>query len=158
MGELNDGGGVERQIIAFTLSHEAFGIDIVQVQRIAPPETITPVPRAPAFISGIMNLAGRIITLIDLAQILQLGKDDEAGQQIIILNHEDMNIGFITGQVTDVIMTDDESLNKEIVRIGAQEGNFVSAILKTGDRIINVLNIEKLFDFMRKSFIDSRGK
>ena len=103
-------------------------------------------------------MAGRIITLIDLAEILQLGKGDEAGQQIIILNHEDMNVGFITGQVTDVIMTDDESLNKEIVRIGAQEGNFVSAILKTGDRIINVLNVEKLFDFMRKSFIDSRGK
>lgn len=158
MGEHNDGGGAERQIIAFTLSHEAFGIDIVQVQRIAPAQTITRVPRAPVFISGIMNLAGRIITLIDLAQILQLEKDDEAGQQIIILNREDMNIGIITGQVTDVIMTDDESLNKEIVRIGAQEGNFVSAILNMGDRIINILNIEKLFDFMRKSFIDSRGK
>jgi purine-binding chemotaxis protein CheW len=158
MGEQNDGGGAERQIIAFTLSHEAFGIDITRVQRIAPPETITHVPRAPAFISGIMNLAGRIITLIDLAQILQLHRGDEAGQQIIILNHEDMSIGFITGQVTDVIMTDEGALNKEIVRVGQQEGNFVSAILNTGDRIVNILNIEKLFDFIRKSFIDSRGK
>lgn len=157
MGETN-GGGAERQIIAFSLSHEAFGIDIVRVQRIAPPETITRVPRAPAFISGIMNMAGRIITLIDLAQILHLKKGDETGQQIIILNHEDMNIGFITGQVTDVIMTDDESLNKEIVRISGQEDNFVSAILNTGDRIINILNIEKLFDFVKKSFVDSRGK
>ncbi len=158
MGEHNDGGGAERQIIAFTLSHEAFGIDIARVQRIAPPETITRVPRAPAFISGIMNLAGRIITLINLAQILQLPSGEETGQQIIILNHEDMNIGFVTGQVTDVIMTDEVSLNKEIVRIGQQEENFVFAILNTGDRIINILNIEKLFDFIRKSFIDSRGK
>jgi purine-binding chemotaxis protein CheW len=158
MGDQIDGGAVERQIIAFTLSHEAFGIDIVQVQRIAPPETITRVPRAPDFISGIMNLAGRIITLIDLSRILHLGKDEDAGQQIIILNHEDMNIGFVTGQVTDVIMTDDESLNREIIRIGAQEENFVSAVLKTEDRIINVLNVDKLFDFVRKSFIDSRGK
>jgi purine-binding chemotaxis protein CheW len=158
MGEHSDGGGAERQIIAFTLSSEAFGIDIGRVERIVPPETITRVPRAPAFISGIMNLAGRIITLIDLAQILQLGRDNETGQQIIILNHEDMNIGFITGLVTDVIMTDDESLNKEMVRIGQQGDNFVSAILNTGDRIINILNTEKLFDFIRKSFIDSRGK
>jgi purine-binding chemotaxis protein CheW len=158
MGEHPDGTTAERQIIAFTLSHEVFGIDIARVRRIAPPETVTPVPRAPAFISGIMNMAGRIITLIDLAQILSLKKGDEAGQQIIILNHEDMNIGFITGQVADVIMTNDESLNKEIVRISAQEENFVSAILNTGDRIINVLNIEKLFDFIKKSFVDSRGK
>jgi purine-binding chemotaxis protein CheW len=158
MGEHTDGGGVERQIIAFTLSHEVFGIDIARVQRIAPPETVTRVPRAPAFISGIMNMAGRIITLIDLAHILHLKKGDESGQQIIILNHEDMNIGFVTGQVADVIMTDDESLNREIVRIGAQEENFVSAILNTGDRIINVLNVEKLFDFIKKSFVDSRGK
>lgn len=158
MGDHADGGGAERQIIAFTLSHEVFGIDIGRVQRIAPPETITRVPRAPEFILGIMNLAGRIITLIDLAHILHLEKGDESGQQIIILNHDDMNVGFVTGQVADVIMTDDESLNSEIVRIGAQEKNFVSAILNTGDRIINVLNTEKLFDFIKKSFVDSRGK
>lgn len=157
MGELND-GGAERQIIAFTLSHEAFGIDIARVERIAPCETITRVPRAPVFISGIMNLAGRIVTLIDLTKILRLERDDEVGQQIIILNHEDMNIGFITGQVTDVITTDDESLSKEIVRINSQEGNFVSGILNPGDRIINILDIEKLFDFVKKSFVDSRGK
>jgi purine-binding chemotaxis protein CheW len=157
MGELAD-GGVERQIIAFTLSHEAFGIDITRVERIAPRETITRVPRTPGFISGIMNLAGRIITLIDLAQILQLKREDEVGQQIIILNHEEMNVGFITGLVTDVITTDDESLSKEIVRLKSQEENFVSAILNPGDRIINILDIEKLFEFIKKSFVDSRGK
>jgi purine-binding chemotaxis protein CheW len=157
MGELAD-GGAERQIIAFTLSHEAFGIDITRVERIAPRETITLVPRAPGFISGIMNLAGRIITLIDLAQILQLKRDEETGQQIIILNHEDMNVGFITGLVTDVITTDDESLSKEIVRLKSQEENFVSAILNPGERIINILDIEKLFEFIKKSFVDSRGK
>ena len=158
MGEHTDGGGVERQIIAFTISQEAFGIDITRVQRIAPPETITRVPRAPAFILGIMNMAGFIITLIDLAHILHLKATDQVGQQIIILNHEDMNIGFVTGQVTDVIMTGEESLNKEMVRVGTQEDNFVSEILKTDNRIINILNIEKLFDFIRKSFVDSRGK
>jgi len=158
MGEHTDGGGVERQFIAFTLSQEAFGIDITRVQRIAPPETITRVPRAPVFILGIMNMAGVIITLIDLSHILHLKARDELGQQIIILNHEDMNIGFVTGQVTDVIMTGDESLNKEMVRVGTQEDNFVSEILNTGDRIINILNIEKLFDFIRKSFVDSRRK
>jgi purine-binding chemotaxis protein CheW len=157
MGELND-GGAERQIIAFTLSHEAFGIDIARVERIAPRETITRVPRTPVFISGIMNQAGRIITLIDLTQILLLKREEEVGQQIIILNHEDMNIGFITGQVTDVITTDEESLNKEIVRISSPEGNFVSAILNLGDRIINILDIEKLIDYVKKSFVDSRGK
>ena len=157
MGETNDGGG-ELQIIAFTLSHEAFGLDIAQVERIAPRETITRVPRAPAYISGIMNLAGRIVTLIDLTQVLKLEREEEIGQQIIILNHEDMNIGFITGQVTDVITTSDESLNKEMVRIDSQEENFVSAILNLGDRIINILDIEKLFDFVKKSFVDSRGK
>jgi len=158
MGEHTDGGGVERQFIAFTLSQEAFGIDITRVQRIAPPETITRVPRAPVFILGIMNMAGVIITLIDLSHILHLKARDELGQQIKILNHEDMNIGFVTGQVTDVIMTGDESLNKEMVRVGTQEDNFVSEILNTGDRIINILNIEKLFDFIRKSFVDSRRK
>ena len=158
MGESTESSASERQIIVFNLSNEIFGMDIRRVERIAPPETITFVPRAPAFISGIMNLAGRIITVIDLAQILQLKKEKHPLEQIIILNHEEMNVGFVTGLVTDVITTDDESLNKEMVRMGAGEECFVSAILNMGDRIINIMDVEKLIDFVNKSFVGSGAK
>ena len=133
-------------------------MDIRRIERIAHPETITFVPRAPSFISGIMNLAGRIITVIDLAQVLQLKREERDLQQIIILSHEDMNLGFVTGLVTDVITTDDESLIKQMVGISAGEENFVSAILNLGDRIINILDVEKLINYISKSFIGSGAK
>jgi chemotaxis signal transduction protein len=69
-----------------------------------------------------------------------------------------MNVGFVTGLVTDVITTDDESLNKEIVRISAGEESFVSSILNMGDRIINIMDVEKLIDFVNKSFVGSGAK
>jgi purine-binding chemotaxis protein CheW len=133
-------------------------VDIKQIERIAHPDTITFVPRAPAFISGIMNLAGRIITVIDLARILHLKREQGDLQQIIILSHEDMDLGFAIELVTDVITTDDESVNKGLVGIGAGEENFVSAILNLGDRIINILDVEKIINSIRKTFIGSGAK
>jgi purine-binding chemotaxis protein CheW len=133
-------------------------VDITQIERIAHPDTITFVPRAPVFISGIMNLAGRIITVIDLARILQMKREQGDLQQIIILSHEDMDVGFAIELVTDVITIDDESVNKGMVGIGAGEESFVSAILNLGDRIINILDVEKIINSIRKTFIGSGAK
>jgi purine-binding chemotaxis protein CheW len=159
MDDRNDSTSLERQIIAFHVAGEVFGLDITQIERIAHPETITLVPRAPAFVSGIMNLAGRIITVVDLALMMHMKRAEEIdGDQIIILGREDMNLGFVTGQVTDVITTNEESLNEGMVRMGSSEEQFVSAVLKLGDRIVNILNVDKLIDYINKSFVGVGAK
>ena len=53
--------GGERQIVAFSLGQETYGVDIASVREIIPIQKIVPVPRAPDFVEGIINLRGRIV-------------------------------------------------------------------------------------------------
>ena len=139
------------QIISFELAKEVFGLNIGNVERIAYLESITHVPRAPSFIIGIMNMAGRIITLLDLSKILELeGRGDF--EQVIILENENMNIGLLTGLVTDVITIDEKSKTDSVIMLDFKDKGFISAVINTGDIIINLLDVDKLVDFIGNSF------
>ena len=144
-------GHPEEQIISFELAKEVFGLNIGNVERIAHLKSITYVPRAPSFIVGIMNMAGRIITLVDLSKILELeGRGDF--EQVIILESENMSIGLLTGLVTDVITIDEESKTDSVIMLDVKDKGFVSAVINTGDIIVNLLDVDKLVDFISKSF------
>lgn len=147
----------ERQIIAFKLGDEIFGLDISDIERITQLEPITIVPRAPDFIYGIMNLGGSIITLVNLAKILKIPEEKDI-DQVIILENETMNLGILTGFVTDVITIDEASPDEGLVRIDSKESNFVSGVFKAENKIVNVLYTGKLFDFIDSSISVSRMK
>lgn len=144
-------GSPGEQIISFELAKEVFGLNIGNVERIAYLESITHVPRAPSFIVGIMNMAGRIITLVDLSKILELeGRGNF--EQVIILEKETINIGLLTGFVTDVITIDEKSKTDSVIMLDAKDKGFISSVINTGDKIINLLDVDKLVDFIGNSF------
>jgi purine-binding chemotaxis protein CheW len=147
----------EKQIITFKLGDEIFGLDITDVERITQLEPITIVPRAPEFISGIMNLAGSIITLVDLSKILGIPEEKDI-DQVIILENEMMNLGILTGFITDVITVDEASPDEGLVRIDTKESNFISGVFKSKGKIVNVLNTDKLFDYIDSSISVLRVK
>lgn len=64
------------QFATFSLNSELIGINILQVQEIQQPQAITPVPRAPAHIMGLISLRGQIIPLIDLRRRLRMETSD----------------------------------------------------------------------------------
>ncbi len=149
----------ERQIITFKLGDEVFGLDIKSVRRIAQLEPSSIVPRAPDFITGIMNLGGSIITLINLSKILKI-PGEESFEQVIILKNETMQIGILTGFITDVIAIDEDSKEEGLIGIDSQESDisFVSGVFKVGEKIVNILYSNKIFDFVDDSISVSRAK
>ena len=58
----------EYQLVVFTLGKEEFGVDISQVREIVRLVQITYLPKAPAFIEGVVNLRGQVLAVIDLAK------------------------------------------------------------------------------------------
>ena len=68
-------GENEEQLVTMIVDNQLFGIPILQVQDIVEASKITPVPLAPSAIAGVLNLRGRIVTVIDLRKLL--GNNDE---------------------------------------------------------------------------------
>ena len=69
----------EEQLVTMTVDNQLFGIPILKVQAIVEPDQITPVPQAPGAIAGVLNLRGRIVTVIDLRECL--GAPEAGGRQ-----------------------------------------------------------------------------
>ena len=93
----------ERQVVVLHLGEELYGVDIAAIHTVITPQAITPVPRTPEFIAGVMNLRGRIVPVLDLRR--RFGLPDAAGQgrRIVIVDVEGLTAGLIVDDVTEVL-------------------------------------------------------
>ncbi|MCP4344964.1 MAG: purine-binding chemotaxis protein CheW [Desulfobacterales bacterium] len=131
------------ELCTFYIGDHQFGIDILKVQEINKNPTITTVPQSQEYIVGVMNLRGRIVTVIDLAKKLGLpftmpGKDNRT----IIVNSQDEYIGLLIDRIGDVVPVDTEKAELPPVNIDDVLGSFTEGVLKTGTGLIGILDVE----------------
>ncbi len=100
--------GDEVQLVLFELEDETYAIEIHQVREIIKLVDITPVPRTPAFIRGIINLRGKIVIVTDIKERFNLKKSRQ-GTHIVIVEADGNTFGIIVDDVSRVlrIMRDD---------------------------------------------------
>jgi purine-binding chemotaxis protein CheW len=99
------GNDEEEQLVVFRLGREEFGVPIDSVQEIVRvPEQLTAVPRAPAFVEGVINLRGSVLPVIDLRRRLGLGDVERSDRQrIMVFLIERVCTGFIVDSVAEVL-------------------------------------------------------
>jgi purine-binding chemotaxis protein CheW len=101
-----DGRGMaDEQFIIFCLGDQEYGLPISAVNEIArPPEHITRLPKAPAFIDGVVNLRGSVVPIVDLRRRFDLsGKEPGSVQRILILAVGGGKTGFMVDGVSEVL-------------------------------------------------------
>jgi purine-binding chemotaxis protein CheW len=128
------------------LSDEEYGIDVRLVQTIIRVSEITPVPRAPGFIKGVINLRGRIIPVVDLKRKLNLGEVDVAARaaRIAVVKVRERLIGLLVdgaSQVLRVPLTRIEAAPEEVVEIDA---NYIRGVAKLEERLIILMDLQKI--------------
>ncbi len=121
------------------------GIDILNIQEINKHFEITKVPQADDYIEGILNLRGRIVTIIDLGKKLGLqpvirNKDNRN----IIVNSEDEHIGLLVDSISDVVIASRDDIEPAPSNIGGVKGKYFQGVLKTDKRLIGILDIAEV--------------
>ena len=116
------------------------------VQEIIRVSEITPVPRAPGFIKGVINLRGRIIPVIDLKRKLGLGEVNEAARasRIVVVKVRERLVGLLVdgaSQVLKVPVASVEAAPEEVVEIDA---NYLRGVAKLEDRLIMLMDLPKV--------------
>ncbi|WP_457584528.1 chemotaxis protein CheW [Ensifer canadensis] len=111
MGGSSTGANGE-QFLIFALGSEEYGLPIRCVDEVVRvPATITRVPRAPSFVSGVVNLRGRAVPLIDQRIRFEVtDTNTQARQRAIIVTIDGMNVGFIVDRVSETIAIPAEDL------------------------------------------------
>lgn len=133
-------------LVTMFLSDEEYGIDVRLVQTIIRVSEITPVPRAPGFIKGVINLRGRIIPVVDLKRKLNLGEVDVSARasRIAVVKVRERLIGLLVdgaSQVLRVPLTRIEAAPEEVVEIDA---NYIRGVAKLEERLIILMDLQKI--------------
>ncbi|WDI36060.1 chemotaxis protein CheW [Entomospira entomophila] len=144
--------GNTKQLVTFQLGEDRYGIDIMRVKEIYASHMVRPIPHAPAYIEGVLNLRGEIIPIINLHRRFGIAKavlneDDAMLSGFVIIDLSGMKVGVIIDKILSVAEIDRSTIQpppQMITNIGAEYIEGVSPQDSAGYLVI--LNIDRLFD------------
>ncbi|NLA38173.1 MAG: purine-binding chemotaxis protein CheW [Methanomicrobiales archaeon] len=123
-------------VVEFQLGKEHYALDIQIAREIVEMMPITPLPRAPRYLAGIINLRGEITNIIDFRNLLGLPESGEIeGQKIVVLMPGvagGSNIGIIVDDVHSVIQIRNEDVERINEGITSSISSYVKGIIKIG--------------------------
>jgi purine-binding chemotaxis protein CheW len=134
----------ERQILVFRVAGEELGLDISCVHEVLRPQEIYPLPKAPDFIEGVINLRGHLVALIDLGKRLQAKQiEDEPNKRIIICRVNKFIVGLMVNTLREIIALSKDDIKPipEVVSM-QMEAEVISGMARVGKRIIPILDLE----------------
>jgi len=133
-----------REVLVFVLGKEEYGVDILKVQEIRGYEKVTPIPAAPAYLKGVINLRGIIVPVIDLR--IKFGLADpkyDSFTVVIILRLASRVIGMVVDGVSDVVALAASDV-KAAPQLGSLvDSSFLAGLATQGERMVLLLDIEK---------------
>lgn len=139
----------ETQLVVFALSSEEYALDVSSVREIIRLDRITRVPRAPPWVDGVINLRGLVTTVVDLRRRLGLPISPPDGNtRIMIVEHKDTVAGLVVDSVLEVLRPNADELSEAPGLLAkGQLTSFVRGIARLGNRILILLDLEKVLDF-----------
>ncbi len=134
------------QLVTFRLGDEEFGVNILNVEEINRMVEITRVPNAPHYVEGVINLRGRVIPVINLRKRFGLA-DTEIGRdtRIMVMDIKGRTIGMIVDAVSEVLRISSDTVVPAPAITGGINSKYIKGIGKLDDRLIILLDLERLF-------------
>lgn len=133
------------KVIIFELGDKEYAIPVSNVQGIEKLMHITRVPKAEAYVKGVINLRGVVTPIIDLRERFGLPIAEYIDStRIIICTLENMEVGFVVDSANDVIDIPVSSIENQPNVVGSVEVEFISGVAKIDNRLLILLHLEKV--------------
>ncbi len=141
------------QLVTFKLGKELYGVNIMDVKEIVKIQNIRPIPNAPYYMVGILNLRSEIIPIIDLHRRFRIKtKDedmelDELESGFIILKIGTMQIGIIIDSVSRVVAVHQSEVQDPPQMMSGIGTEYINGVVRNNDEgYLIILNTKRLFD------------
>ena len=126
---------------------QLFGLPIRGVQDVFIPERLTKVPLAPPEIAGVLNLRGRIVTLIDLGLRLGLVREDNGGPVMAIgVEMHGESYGLLIDSVGEVLKLDGALLERNPINLDPRLASVSSGIFRLDGQLLMVIDVDRILD------------
>jgi purine-binding chemotaxis protein CheW len=136
-----------KEFVTALIDDELFGLPILCVQDVFHPERLTRVPLAPAEIAGVLNLRGRIVTLIDMRRLLGLGERQEKTRPLAIgVEMRGESYGLLIDSVGEVLKLDDSVREPPPVNLDPRLARVCAGIHRLEGQLLVVLDVDRVLD------------
>lgn len=135
------------EFLIFRVSDEIYGINIMDIKEIIKPREVTEVPRAPAFVTGILSLRGTIISIIDMRLRLGLIREQITGKErVVVIKNAESFSGLLVDEVIQVVRILKEAVEPAPAVLEGIDRDFVFGIGRSDGRLIIILNLANIAD------------
>lgn len=135
----------EKQIVGFRVGRETFGVPISLVHEIVRVPDITAVPEAPDYVEGVINLRGKIISVIDLRKRFgeqQISSDKK--NRILVVEVASKMVGLIVDAASEVLKVPETEIDLPPNVFEEGELNYVTGVGKLRGRLIIMIDLNKI--------------
>lgn len=133
------------QVIRFKLGNEEFAMDILQVEEVVRMMEITKVPKASAFVEGVINLRDRVIPVVDLRKRFDIAPQKEDEQtRIIVVKTRPKPMGLIVDSVSEVLRLSQERVEPSPSLLSDIDSRPIAGVAKMGKHLLMLLDANLL--------------
>ena len=137
--------GERTQWVTFSLEDEIYGIDVMRVQEVLPLSEIAPVPGAPPYVLGIINLRGNVVTVIDTRMRFGLpAREPDNASRIVVIEAGDQVAGILVDSVAEVINVSESEVDTA-PNVGNEESSrYIHGVVSRGEQLLILVDVDKL--------------
>lgn len=135
------------QLVTFRIGEEEFGVDILAVQEIIRLMQITLVPRAPAFIDGVINLRGKVIPVINMrTRFNKEPREPDNNTRIVVMALNQKIVGFLVDGVSEVLRIPSNTVEGPPPVVAGIGSEYIRGIGRLDNRLLILLDLDTLLD------------
>jgi purine-binding chemotaxis protein CheW len=145
MKDENAGNAQHRQCVTFRLDEEVYGINVMLVQEVLRITDIAPVPGAPGYVVGIINLRGNVVTVIDTRMRFGLPtREMDDSTRIVIIEAEKQTVGIVVDSVAEVVDIYSNEI-ESAPNVGNDEtARYIEGVVSRGEDLLILVDLNKL--------------
>lgn len=129
----------------FRLGEEIYGVNVMQIREVLRHTEITPVPGAPYFVLGIINLRGNVVTVIDTRTRFGLPQGEiDGNSRIVIVEVDKQVIGMLVDSVAEVTYLKESEIEKA-PNVGNEEtAKFIMGVCNKNNELLILIDLERM--------------
>jgi purine-binding chemotaxis protein CheW len=141
-----------KEYVTATIGGQLFGMPIRRVQDVFMPERLTRVPLAPPEIAGVLNLRGRIVTLIDMRDRLGLQqRNGDAPMMAVGVELAGESYGLLIDVIGEVLKLDDAGREANPINLDPRLARVSAGIHRLEGQLLMLLDVDRVLDIGTKS-------
>lgn len=150
--------GEERDVL-FYVANEVYGIDVATVQGIEKYVNIIPVPNAPSYIEGLINLRGVVIPVFSIRNKFKLPEIAVTEEtRMIIVRSKGVLIGLQVDKVKEIVELSDKDLIEPPGIVQDEETKYIRKIARIGDKLVLLMELDGILSAEQKKTIEDMVK